>query len=50
MKHKLPVVFRVNPSFPNYKAFCNKLNDEAFMKQIVRFDEFTKEDMKEELK
>ena len=43
MKEKLPVVFRVNPTYPNYKGFCDKLNDEKFMREIVKFDEFTKE-------
>jgi hypothetical protein len=35
MKEKLPVVFRVNPSAPNYMSFSRKIQDENFLKNIL---------------
>ena len=34
MKIKLPVVFRVNPNYPNYKVFCNKIQSETSRGQV----------------
>lgn len=35
MKEKLPVVFRINPSCPNYSAFRRKVQDPNFLESII---------------
>jgi len=35
MKDKLPVVFRINPSCPNFAAFRSKVQDPDFMATML---------------
>jgi hypothetical protein len=35
MKEKLPVVFRINPSCPNFAAFRNKVQDPNFLQAML---------------
>jgi hypothetical protein len=35
MKEKLPVVFRINPSCPNFATFRNKVQRPDFVKSLV---------------
>jgi hypothetical protein len=39
MKEKLPVVFRINPSCPNYASFRRKVQDEQFLTSMVELQE-----------
>lgn len=35
MKEKLPVVFRINPTCPNYSAFKDKVQDPNFLNKML---------------
>ncbi len=38
MKEKLPVVFRINPSCPNFVAFRKKVQDPNFLSSMIEFN------------
>jgi hypothetical protein len=47
MREKLPVVFRINPSCPNYKAFQKKVQDENFLNSMVDLKSSMKDETSE---